>query len=173
MKTLLLLLLASLTTSVENIPFVDRSLADSPISLAESVGASRFVMHNVSDKEILGYIVDFTFPDTNGFHALHDTYFNPAGLKAGGKDVVDLPPDPSMAPATENQGTVRYVLFVDGSEWGDKELGQELFRNRQGNLAFFSDMIAVYGKEGERGLNQLVATGMAQTYGHLEAHRFR
>jgi len=117
MKTLLLLLLASLTTSVENIPFVDRSLADSPISLAESVGASRFVMHNVSDKEILGYIVDFTFPDTNGFHTLHDKYFNPAGLKAGGKDVFDLSPDPSMPPATENQGTVRYVLFMDGSDW--------------------------------------------------------
>jgi hypothetical protein len=34
-------------------------------------------------------------------------------------------------------------------------------------------MIAVYGKEGETGINQLVATGMAQTYGHLEAHRWR
>jgi hypothetical protein len=152
-------------------PLTDVSAPDNPFPLNETKTLNDFVGKNVADKEILAYIVrvdqNMTFQ--------WDFYFKPEGVKPGevahiadltrtlsytrGQiynpatgEVSEIPPRPIKS----LEGKVLYVQFIDGSQWGDRKLGEHVLKNREAIYNLLLGARAAYNAEGKDGLTNFL-----------------
>lgn len=97
---------------------------------------------NIAPKEILAYVVEFESPHVTILS--HDYYFKPEGIAPGAIETFD------QATATE-AGRALWVQFVDGTEWGDHNVGRsKLLQLRGPILRWTTDMINAYSNGGDK-----------------------
>ena len=129
MKLISILLLLLSSAVAQDQPFAFSQVADT------------WQGRNVAPKEILAYVVEFKSP-----YAIfaHDYYFKPEGIAPGAVATFDL--------KASKPGHVLWAQFVDGTEWGNHNVGlSNLLRLRPGLLRWLSEMINAYshGREKE------------------------
>ena len=113
----------------------------SPFAFSQ-VSAYTWQAKNVASKEILAYVIEFEAPQVT--IASHDYYFKPEGIAPGAVATFDL--------KASKPGHVLWAQFVDGTEWGNHNVGlSNLLRLRPGLLRWLSEMINAYshGREKE------------------------
>jgi hypothetical protein len=137
-KSVVLLLLAGCAVAQSASPFRMNELAD---------GSWQGV--NVTSQEILAYVVNFTNPHYTILE--HDYYFKPNGVLPGALEHMHNF-DPN------HQAQVLWVQFVDGTEWGDHTVGQNLLNQRGPLLQEMNAMIDAYSKGGDKGLSSYIAS---------------
>src|SRR6516165_5895287 len=119
MKLISILLLLLSSAVAQDQPFAFSQVADT------------WQGRNVAPKEILAYVVEFKSP-----YAIfaHDYYFKPEGIAPGAVATFDL--------KASKPGHVLWAQFVDGTEWGNHNVGlSNLLRLRPGLLRWLSEMI--------------------------------
>lgn len=95
---------------------------------------------NVATKEILAYVIRFEAPPVT---LAHDYYFKSKGIAPGAIEV--------FGQVNESKaGTVLWVQYVDGTEWGDRQVASRLLQSRQPMLRMIAEMVSAYSHGGEK-----------------------
>ncbi len=131
-----------------------------PIALVEVNG--NWQGTNVTSKEILAYVVNLSNPHYTILE--HDYYFKPHGVQPGALEHMHTF-DPN------HQAQVLWVQFVDGTEWGDHTVGQNLLNQRGPLLQEMNAMIDAYSKGGDKGLSDYIAAARNDDYFALSMAR--
>lgn len=119
-----------------------------PISLAATNGVWQGT--NTTSNEILAYVVVFQNPHYTLYS--HDYYFKPHGVLPGAVERMDM-----IDYATE--GTLIWVQYTDGTEWGDHAIGQQQVLSRRGPLLNeMKGMVDAYSQGGDKGLSDYIAS---------------
>jgi hypothetical protein len=129
-------------------PIQDVSAAGGPLSLSGTT--ANIVGQNVSQKEILLYVIEFkAVRGVGGSLFRHDYYFKPNGVLPGTtENISEMSPEP--IDAALSLGVVQYVQFVDGTEWGDRTAGDPIIGNRKPVFGLFSQMITACNAGGRQ-----------------------
>jgi hypothetical protein len=139
--------------------FVTQALAQATQPMTfQQLQSGEWQGKNITSKEILAYVVEFESTHTR---FAHDYYFKRQGIIPNGLEDFELPPLPRLQkepPIPMTGGKVLWVQFVDGTEWGEHALGEKLLSIRQPMLHLISQMIDAYGRGGEEGFSQYLAT---------------
>jgi len=106
------------------------------------VSADTWQGKNVATKEILACVVRFESPHLTIFS--EDYYFKSEGIAPGAVATFDHI-------KRSEKARVLWVQFVDGTEWGDPNVGRsEVLQHRQPSLRLVSEMVNAYSRGGEK-----------------------
>lgn len=143
------------------------SLQDDPSQAIRYTYHTEGFLSNVSRKAVLLTVVHFEASGVNAPGLDHDwimdRFFGPAVLQAGGlekiedapitfgKTVVDLRPVPDEVGSDAHPtatAQVAFVQFVDGSTWGDVDVGREFILRRGSTLEELKRLEQVLSAQG-------------------------
>jgi hypothetical protein len=177
MKTLLsvLFLVGLVSAQIQ-----DASPAGAPMQLA-GIATAGMTAKNVASKDIIAFVVSY---GPNSFTFNRDFYFQPAGIAPGAtRPMVELGVLPPKLLSQFTSGTLIYVQFVDGTEWGDLSSGHQSIANRKAYLALDSQVVSAYGTGGQSAVEALLnstandpqqnpdVSGMASTLLSIEKNK--
>jgi hypothetical protein len=115
-----------------------------PIALTK-IGKNLWQGKNVSGKEILAHVTKFENPHLTIY--THDHYFRPDGLMPDAVESFEEVDDANIA-------SILWVQYVDGTEWGDHEVGRtEVINNRGPQLQRVTEMVGAYEHGGDKELS--------------------
>ena len=150
MKTLLavIFLVGSVFAQIQ-----DASPAGAPMQLA-GTAAGGMTGTNTASNEILAFVISY---GPNNFTFNRDFYFQPAGIAPGAtRPMVELGALPPKFLSQFTSGTVIYVQFADGTEWGDLSSGHQSIANRKAYLTLYSQVVSAYGTGGQTAVEALL-----------------
>ena len=174
MRTIVVLLLVSLSVSAQTFTVTDDSPSDSPITLRGTVridptnlsnNTCALIGHNSSPKTAVAWRFDVEIASPSGTipgYLRHDFFFEDQDtlLAVSAKPNSDYDPNPLDIDCTMLTGgfhsKVLWVQFIDGSTWGDATAESYMMTQRTNALDFLNALKSAYSSGGETAFEQVL-----------------